>query len=441
MCDLEKLVIRGGKPLIGEIEISGAKNAAVAILPATLLAKGEFIIDNLPNISDIDATLDILRHLGAEITRLGKHTVRINTMGVTNKPIPEFLACKLRASYYFLGALLGRFGSARVAMPGGCNFGGVRPIDLHIKGFNALGATVGTDGEYVVAQTTASTLMGNTVFLDKPSVGATINVILAAVGAKGITIIENAAKEPHIVDIANFLNRMGAEVRCAGTERITIIGGLPMKGCEHIIIPDQIETGTYMTLAAATRGQLTLKNITSPHLDKITAKLRECGATVIPEEVDSSEQITVSATGRLKCCDIKAEAHPGFPTDMQPQFTALLSICEGTSMVTDSVWDNRFKYTDQLTKMGAQIKVSGNTACIQGTNELTGASVFANDLRAGAALIIAALAAKGTTTIGNISYIDRGYEDIVEKLSAVGADIQRVEFPDVPPVSNIQKVE
>ena len=421
---MEKFVIRGGKALHGEIEISGAKNAAVAILPATILAKDVFTIENVPDIRDINSMLQILEGMGAEISYLARSTVRIDTRRLSSSSVPYDLTKNLRASYYLLGALLGMYNQASVAMPGGCNFGGVRPIDLHLKGFSALGAVISTDGGMIEAK--AAKLLGASVYFDKVSVGATINVMLAAVKARGITVIENAAREPHIVDLANFLNLMGADIKGAGTDVIKIEGVSELHGCDYSIIPDQIEAGTYMVTAAATGGDLLIKNVIPKHLEPISAKLRECGATV--EEYDDS--IRVYASGRLHGCNVKTMPHPGFPTDMQPQFTVLLSLCEGISIVTDSVWDNRFRYVDQLTRMGAQIQIEGKAAIVQGGAALKGAPVRADDLRAGAAMIIAGLCAKGTTEIEDIIHIDRGYEDVVKKLTGVGASIARVDFPD-----------
>ena len=429
---VEKFVIHGGKRLEGEIEISGAKNAAVAILPATLLAKGVFTIENVPDIRDISSMLQILEAMGANISYISKSSINIDTRNIRSETVPYELTKNLRASYYLLGALLGMYNVARVAMPGGCNFGGVRPIDLHLKGFSALGAMISTDGGVVEAK--ATKLIGSSVFFDKVSVGATINVILAAVKARGTTIIENAAREPHIVDLANFLNLMGANIKGAGTDVIKIEGVNELHGCDYSIIPDQIEAGTYMVAAAATKGNLLIKNVIPKHLDPISAKLRECGCTV--EEYDDA--VRVCATGRLHGCNVKTLPHPGFPTDMQPQFTTLLALSEGTSIVSDSVWDNRFRYVDQLTRMGAQIQIEGKAAIVQGVQSFKGAPVKADDLRAGAAMIIAGLCAKGTTEIEDIIHIDRGYEDVVRKLTAVGAQIARVDFPQSTS-SNSQK--
>ena len=421
---MEKFVIKGGKALFGEINVSGAKNAAVAILPATLLAKDVFVIENVPDIRDINSMLQILEEMGAKVNYITRSTVRIDTRHIESKAVPYELTKNLRASYYLIGALLGMYSNAKVAMPGGCNFGGVRPIDLHLKGFSALGAVISTEGGMIMAK--APGLVGASIYFDKVSVGATINVMLAAVKARGVTVLENAAREPHIVDLANFLNLMGANIKGAGTDVIKIEGVSDLHGCDYSIIPDQIEAGTYMVAAAATQGDLTIKNVIPKHLEPISAKLRECGAIV--EEYDDA--IRVYATGRLHGCNIKTMPHPGFPTDMQPQFTVLLALCEGISIVTDSVWDNRFRYVDQLTRMGAQIQIEGKAAIVQGSAVLKGAPVRADDLRAGAAMIIAGLCAKGTTEIEDIIHIDRGYEDVIPKLTAVGATIARREFPD-----------
>lgn len=426
---MEKFVIRGGKALHGEIDISGAKNAAVGILPATLLANDVFTIENVPDIRDISSMLNILEEMGASVRYQNRSTVVIDTTRVASHSVPYELTKNLRASYYLIGALLGRYNHAVVAMPGGCNFGGVRPIDLHLKGFSALGAVISTDGGMIEAR--ASRLLGASIYFDKVSVGATINVMLAAVRARGVTVIENAAREPHIVDVANFLNLMGANIKGAGTDVIKIEGVSELHGCDYSIIPDQIEAGTYMVAAAATGGDVLIKNVIPKHLEPISAKLRESGAMV--EENDDS--IRVYAHGRLHGCNIKTMPHPGFPTDMQPQFTVLLSLCEGISIVTDSVWDNRFRYVDQLTRMGAQIQIEGKAAIVQGSAQLKGAPVKADDLRAGAAMIIAGLCAKSTTEIEDIIHIDRGYEDVVKKLTAVGADIARINFPDTEAIS------
>lgn len=420
---MEKLVIHGGNRLSGEVEISGAKNAAVAIIPATLLAHDVCRIENIPNISDVTCMIKILQSMGAVVKSINKHTIEIDTRGVNSYIVPHEMTKKLRASCYLIGALLGRFSRAKVALPGGCDFG-VRPLDLHMKGFELLGASVNVENAMINAY--ADKLSGSSVYMDKVSVGATINVMLAAVKARGLTIIENAAKEPHVVDLANFLNAMGADVRGAGTDVIKIHGVNNLHGCSYSIIPDQIEAGTYMVAAAATGGDVLVKNVIPKHLESITAKLVECGVKVT--EYDDS--LRIESDGKFKRCNIKTMPHPGFPTDMQPQMSVLLSVAQGTSLVSEGVWDNRFKYVDQLTRMGANIQVDGTIAVFQGVEELTGAPVRANDLRAGAAMIIAGLIARGTTVIEDILYIDRGYEDYVEKLRDMGADIYRKDFSD-----------
>lgn len=420
---MEKLVIHGGNRLTGEVEISGAKNAAVAIIPATLLAQDVCRIENIPNISDVTCMVKILGSMGARIKLINKHTIEFDTRTVNSYIVPHEMTKKLRASYYLIGALLGRFSRAKVALPGGCNFG-VRPIDLHIKGFELLGATANVENAMINAY--ADRLSGSSIYMDKVSVGATINVMLAAVKARGLTIIENAAKEPHIVDLANFLNAMGADVRGAGTDVIKIHGVNQLHGCTYSIIPDQIEAGTYMVAAAATGGDVLVKNVIPKHLESITAKLVECGVNVT--EYDDS--LRIESDGSFKHCNIKTMPHPGFPTDMQPQMSVLLSVAKGTSLVSEGVWDNRFKYVDQLMRMGANVQVDGTIAVFQGVEELTGAPVRADDLRAGAAMIIAGLIARGTTVIEDILYIDRGYEDYVEKLRNMGADIYRKNFDD-----------
>ncbi len=422
---LDKYVIRGGHPLTGTVDISGAKNAVVAILPATVLANGVCRIENIPNIADVATALEILASLGATVRRIDRHTVEIDSRTIVTQTVPHDLAKKMRASYYFIGALLGRFGKASVPMPGGCYFG-VRPIDQHLKGFSCLGAKVmPMKNGMIDAQ--ADRLQGSSVYLDMVSVGATVNIMLAAVCAEGTTVIENAAKEPHIVDLANFLNSMGADIRGAGTDVIKIYGVERLYGTTYSIIPDQIEAGTYMAAAVATGGDVTVCNVIPKHLESITAKLQEMGAEV--EEFD--EEIRVSACGRrLNHCNVKTMPHPGFPTDMQPQIAVLLSIAEGTSIINEGVWENRFRYVDELRRMGADIQVDGKLAVVQGIPQLTAAPVKAMDLRAGAAMVIAALAAKGVTEIEEIQYIERGYEDIVEKLQGLGADIERVTEDD-----------
>ncbi len=421
---MEKIIINGGKRLSGEVEISGAKNAVVAIIPAAILAEGVCRIENIPNISDVSAMIKILRHLGAEIKMINKSTLEIDTSHIRSNIVEHDLSKLMRASYYFIGVLLGRFNHAKVAMPGGCQFG-VRPIDQHIKGFEALGADVSME-ENAMVDVKAENLLGASVYFDVVSVGATINLMLAAVKAKGLTVIENAAKEPHIVDLANFLNSMGADVRGAGTDVIKIRGVDKLHGCEYAIIPDQIEAGTYMVAAAATQGDVLIKNVIPKHLESITAKLIECG--VIVEEYDDS--VRIFSDCRPNHCSVKTMPHPGFPTDMQPQFSVLLSIARGNSMVSESVWDNRFRYIEQLMRMGAKVTVDGKSAFIEGVDGLKGAPVVANDLRAGAAMVIAGLVASGTTEIEEIHHIQRGYDNIIEKLRSLGADIELRNSPD-----------
>lgn len=426
---MEKYVIHGGNKLTGKIEVSGAKNAAVAILPATILASGIYNIDNVPQISDIFALTNILQTLGAKCTWMDNSTLQIDTTNVESRTLPASLSKCLRASYYFVGSLLGRFNYAKVATPGGCQFGATRPIDMHIKGFEALGAKIppadeDADDEIIIAK--ADKLLGAYIYLDKVSVGATINIMLAAVRARGFTVIENAAREPHVVDLAVFLNKMGARINGAGTNTIKIEGCPDLHATDYTIIPDQIEAGTYMVAAAATRGELTVNNVIPKHLESITAKLRECGVTVTEDD----DSVFVSAVGPLKPCHLKTQPHPGFPTDMQSQFGVLLCTCSGSSSITESVWDDRFSYTKQLAKMNAKIKVTGKIATFEGGSALKGAEVIANDLRAGAAMIIAGLCAEGKTVIGEIRHVERGYENIVEKLRACGADIRKVTFPN-----------
>ncbi len=420
---MEKFVINGGRQLTGEVRISGAKNAAVAILPAVLLSDEPCIIDNLPNISDVATIFKAMQSLGAQIKPISKSAVEIDPRHVNSFVVSKKMAEGMRASSYFLGALLGRMNRARVAPPGGCNFG-VRPIDQHIKGFEALGAKMTIENGMVDAK--AQRLTGCSIYLDVVSVGATINIMLAAAKANGLTVIENAAREPHIVDLANFLNSMGANIMGAGTGVIKIRGVKHLSGTSYSIIPDQIEAGTYMAAAVAAKGDILVTNVTPKHLESIIAKLVETGAKI----TEYDESVRVRMTGRPRKCNVKTMPHPGFPTDMQPQMATVLSIAEGTSIVTEGVWDSRFRYVDQLTLMGADIQVDGKMAVITGVNELHSAPVRAVDLRAGAAMIIAGLAAKGTTEIEEIDHIDRGYEDIVEKFSALGADIKRVPIFD-----------
>ena len=423
---MEKIIVRGGNRLTGEVEISGAKNAVVAIIPATILAEGVCRIENIPDISDVSAMIKILRNLGAQIKTINKSTLEIDTSCIRTNVVGHDLSKLMRASYYFIGVLLGRFNHAKVAMPGGCALGsGARPIDQHIKGFEALGAKV-TMEENAMVNAHADSLLGTQVYFDVVSVGATINLMLAAVKAKGLTVIENAAKEPHIVDLANFLNSMGADVRGAGTDVIKIRGVDKLHGCEYAIIPDQIEAGTYMVAAAATQGDVLIKNVIPKHLESITAKLEECG--IVVEEYDDS--IRVFSDCKPNHCSVKTQPHPGFPTDMQPQFATLLTIANGDSTVTESVWDNRFRYTEQLQRMGASVSVEGKIATIKGVETLKGAPVRADDLRAGAAMVIAGLMATGTTEIEEIHHIQRGYDNIIEKLRSLGADIELVNSPD-----------
>ena len=416
---MDKFVITGGNRLTGEVTISGAKNAAIAIIPAAILAEGVCRIENIPNITDVTAITRIISDMGAQIRTINKSTIEIDPRPIHSHVASYELARHMRASYYLLGALLGRFSHAVVTMPGGCDFG-VRPIDQHLKGFGALGATYTLEGGMVDVR--ADQLVGNNIYLDVVSVGATVNIMLAAVRAKGVTIIENAAREPHIVDLANFLNTMGADVRGAGTDIIKIYGVEHLKGATYSIIPDQIEAGTYMVAAAATGGDVLIKNVIPKHLESISAKLEEMGVEI--EEYDDS--IRVKRDKPLNKCNIKTMPHPGFPTDMQPQIAVLLATANGTSIINESVWDNRFRYVEELRRMGAQISVDGKIAVVEGVNHLNAAPVKATDLRAGAAMLIAALCAQGTSQVEDIQHIERGYENIEEKLLDMGADIKRV---------------
>lgn len=420
---MEKFFINGHIPLKGEVNISGAKNAAVAIIPAVILSDGVCKIENVPNINDVTLMAHILEQMGATVKMINKSTFEIDAHNIKSHIASYDSVRHMRASCYLLGALLGRFHKASVSLPGGCDFG-VRPIDQHLKGFSALGATHTVEGGLV--NVTAEKLIGDTVYMDVVSVGATINIILAAVKAEGTTIIENAAKEPHIVDLANFLNSMGAEISGAGTDSIKIKGVQYLSGTNYSIIPDQIEAGTYMVAAAATGGDVLIKNVIPKHLESITAKLQEMGVNV--DEFD--EAVRVYVNGPLNKCNVKTMPHPGFPTDMQPQITTLLSIANGTSIVNENVWDNRFRYTDELNRFGSKISVDGKIAVVEGVPELVGTSVRALDLRAGAAMVIAGLAASGTTIIENVKHIERGYENIIEKLSNLGADIKKVYVPE-----------
>lgn len=418
---LEKLVITGGTPLVGTVTVSGAKNAAVAILPAALLIDGVCTIDNLPNISDVKLYVKIMESLGAKIVWKTDHEIEVDTRNIACTDETIDLTRKFRASYYLLGALLGRFRTAKVGIPGGCNLG-ARPIDLHIKGFEALGATVNVSNGNITA--TRDKLVGNSIYLDFASVGATINIMLASVLAEGTTTIDNAAKEPHIVDVANFLNTMGADIRGAGTDVIKIHGVSKLTGNKsYSIVPDQIETGTFMLAAVATRGDITIKNCISKHLDSVTAKILEIGAHV----ESSGDEIRVWCHDRTNKATIKTLPYPGFPTDLQPQMGVVLALSRGTSIINESIWESRFQYSNELNKMGAHITAQGKSAIFEGVDYLTGAPVYSTDLRAGAALLIAGCAAHGTTEVYNIEHIDRGYEKIEDKFRALGSHIVRVE--------------
>lgn len=417
---MEKLVVKGPTPLKGEVTISGAKNAAVAILPATLLIDGVCTIENLPNISDIKISCEILEKLGAKITWNNKNSITIDTTNINTTKAPLDLTSKFRASYYLIGAMLSRKGEIEVGMPGGCKLG-ARPIDQHIKGFERLGATVTVEKGTISAK--AKKLTGNSIYMDIVSVGATINVMLSAVLAKGTTTIDNAAKEPHIVDVANFLNTMGADIRGAGTDMIKINGVEKLSGnATYSVVPDQIEAGTFMLAAVATRGDITLKNCITKHLESITAKIIEVGGKV----EDHGDSIRVWCNQRPQKANIKTLPYPGFPTDLQPQMGVVLSIADGASIINESIWESRFQYTDELNKMGAKITAQGKTAFFEGVKKLSGAPVYSTDLRAGAALVIAGTVANGSTEIYNLEHIDRGYENIEEKFRNLGAKIERV---------------
>lgn len=428
---MKKFIIKGGRRLSGEVVISGAKNAVVAILPAVILSDEPCIIENVPDISDVRICLKTLTEIGAKITYLGNYTYKIDPTTVNKFCVPYEVARKMRASYYFLGALLGKYNKARVSMPGGCSLGD-RPIDQHLKAFSLLGA------DYTLSQgmidLKADKLTGNQIFFDVVTVGATMNAMLAAVKAEGLTVIANAAKEPHIVDLANFLNSMGANIMGAGTDVIKIKGVEHLHGTNYSVIPDQIEAGTFMIAAAATRGDVTIKNVIPKHLESITKKLQKIGVNV--ECFDDS--VRVWTEGPLVKTNIKTSPHPGFPTDMQPQIATLLTLASGTSIITESIWDQRFRYVDELRRMGADITVNGCVALIEGTGKLTGAPVKACDLRAGAALIIAGLAASGITEIEDIFHIERGYDSMDVKLRAIGADIQKVSEPDEISETDVQ---
>ena len=417
---MDKLVINGPNRLVGEVVISGAKNAAVAIIPAAIMADDECIIENLPNIEDVKSLFTTINKIGAKCSFLDKHTLKIDSRGIENICATFEEVKKMRASYYLLGALLGRYKKAEVAMPGGCDFG-TRPVDLHLKGFKAMGAEVEIERDII--RVWAKELKGASIYMDTVSVGATINIMLAATLATGTTTIENAAKEPHVVDVANFLNIMGAKIKGAGTDVIRVVGVEKLHGAEYTIIPDQIEAGTYMIAAAISGGDVLVRNLIPKHMDSLSAKLVEMGIEV--EEFDDS--IRINATDRkLNAVSVKTMAYPGFPTDLQPQMAALLAVAEGTSKITENVWEKRYQYTDELKRLGAQVNVEGRVAIITGVSQLTGAKVDATDLRAGAAMVIAALNANGETVIGDVKYIDRGYEEIEDKLNKMGADVKRI---------------
>ena len=416
---MEQYVIKGGNPLVGEVEIGGAKNAALAILAASIMSDETVKIENLPDVCDTNVLIQAMESIGVIVTRIDRHTVKINGSQINTLVIEDDYIKKIRASYYLLGALLGKYKKAEVPLPGGCNIG-IRAIDQHIKGFRALGATVKIEHGFIITE--AENLRGNHIYLDKVSVGATINVMMAASMAEGLTTIENAAKEPHVVDLANFLNSMGANIKGAGTDVIRIKGVEKLHKTEYAIIPDQIEAGTFMVAAAATKGDITIKNVIPKHLESIGAKLLEIGCEI----EESDDAIRVVAAKTLLHTQVKTLPYPGFPTDMQPQIAVVLGLSNGTSIVTESIFENRFKYVDELTRMGASINVEGNTAVIDGVEKYTGASLTAPDLRAGAALVIAALAAEGYSTIDDIKYIERGYEDFEIKLQGLGAQIEKV---------------
>lgn len=417
---MEQYIMKGGNPLVGEVTISGAKNAALGILAASIMTDEDVTIENLPDVRDINVLLEAIEKIGASVKRIDGHTVCINAKNIREVSVDDEYIRKIRASYYFIGALLGKYKSAEVPLPGGCNIGS-RPIDQHLKGFRALGASVEVENGAVVAH--AIDLVGSHLYLDVVSVGATINIMMAATLAEGETVIENPAKEPHVVDVANFLNSMGASVRGAGTDVIRIKGVKKLHGTEYSIIPDQIEAGTFMCAAAITQGDIMVQNVIPKHLDAITAKLIEMGCEVI----EFDEAVRVVGKPRYKHTDIKTLPYPGFPTDMQPQMTVALALAEGTSIVTESIFENRFKYVDELARMGGNVKVEGNVAIIDGVKKFTGAQVIAPDLRAGAALVIAGLAAEGYTTVDEIGYIQRGYEHFEKKLQGLGAMIEKVD--------------
>ncbi len=417
---MEQFIMKGGNPLVGEVNISGAKNAALGILAAAIMTDDDVVIDNLPDVRDINVLLEAIEEIGASVERIDRHTVRINAKNIKEVSVDDEFIRRIRASYYFIGALLGKYKSAEVPLPGGCNIGS-RPIDQHLKGFRALGAKVEVVKGSVVAH--AIDLVGSHIYLDVVSVGATINIMMAAALAEGQTILENVAKEPHVVDVANFLNSMGANIKGAGTDVIRIKGVDRLHGTEYSVIPDQIEAGTFMCAAAATRGDVMVKNVIPKHLEAISAKLAEIGCEII----EFDDAVRVVGKPKQRPTNIKTLPYPGFPTDMQPQMAVTLALADGTSMVTESIFENRFKYVDELARMGGNIKVEGNVAVIDGVPGFTGAQVEAPDLRAGAALVIAGLAAEGYTVVDEIGYIQRGYECFEEKLQALGAVIEKVD--------------
>lgn len=421
---MEQYIMKGGNPLHGEVTISGAKNAALGILAASIMTDETVILENLPNVRDIRVLLQAMQEIGAKVEYVDDNTVKINGSEISSVSIDYEFIRKIRASYYLLGALLGKYRKSQVALPGGCNIGS-RPIDQHIKGFKALGAEVRIEQGMIATE--AEQLVGTHIYMDVVSVGATINVMMAAAMAEGKSIIENAAKEPHIVDVANFLNSMGANIKGAGTDVIRVQGVEKLHGTEYSIIPDQIEAGTFMCMAAATKGDVVIKNVIPKHLEAISAKLIEIGATV--EEYDDAVRV-VGSDKRLGATHIKTLPYPGFPTDMQPQIATLLALSDGSSIVTESIFENRFKYVDELARMGAKITVESNTAFIEGVEEFSAAKVSAPDLRAGAALVMAGLAADGITTVDQIEYVQRGYESFEEKLRGLGALIERIPMDD-----------
>lgn len=417
---MNQYIMKGGNPLVGDVVISGAKNAALGILAAAIMTDEDVIVENLPDVRDINVLLEAIEEIGASVERLDRHSFRINASTIREVSVDDEYIRKIRASYYFIGALLGKYKSAEVPLPGGCNIGS-RPIDQHLKGFRALGAKIEIERGAVVAH--AIDLVGSHIYLDVVSVGATINIMMAAAMAEGQTIIENAAKEPHVVDVANFLNSMGANIKGAGTDIIRICGVRRLHGTEYSIIPDQIEAGTFMCAAAITRGDITVKNVIPKHLEAITAKLVEIGCEVL----EGDDEVRVVGKPRQHSTNIKTLPYPGFPTDMQPQMTVTLALAEGTSVITESIFENRFKYVDELTRMGGNIKVEGTVAIIEGVRGFTGAQVESPDLRAGAALVLAGLSASGYTVVDEIGYIQRGYECFEEKLQSLGAVIQVVD--------------